>query len=131
MEVLQEGSKGLWGKMSVGQMVWHCQVPVRLAVENKKYKKKGNPLVRLLFKKALYNDTPWRKNLPTIPIAKAREDKDFIVEREHLLNLLAELYALRDRTDWAPHPMFGKLTPQQWGQMQYKHLDHHLRQFGA
>ena len=32
---------------------------------------------------------------------------------------------------WNPHPIFGAFTHQQWGQLQYKHLDHHLRQFGV
>lgn len=128
---LEDGSKGLWGKMSVGQMVWHCQVPVRLAIENKKSRVGGNPIVRWFFKKALYNDTPWRKNLPTLPIARATEEKDFISEREKLLGMLAELYNARDRKDWNPHPLFGSFTAEQWGQMQYKHLDHHLRQFGV
>ena len=30
-----------------------------------------------------------------------------------------------------PHPFFGRLTPAEWAIQQYKHLDHHLRQFGA
>lgn len=120
-----------WGKMSIGQMVWHCQIPVRLAVENRKSKQSGNPLVRWLFKKQLYNDTPWRKSLPTIPIARATMEKDFETERKRLLENLQELYAVKDREAWNPHPIFGRLTPTQWGQMQYKHLDHHLRQFGG
>lgn len=30
-----------------------------------------------------------------------------------------------------PHPFFGKLTSEQWGKGIYKHLDHHLKQFGV
>ena len=45
--------------------------------------------------------------------------------------LIESFYNLKDRNEWNPHPMFGKFTKQQWGQMQYKHLDHHLRQFGV
>jgi hypothetical protein len=29
------------------------------------------------------------------------------------------------------HPMFGKMTADQWGRSMWKHLDHHLRQFGV
>lgn len=29
------------------------------------------------------------------------------------------------------HSFFGKLTSQQWAALIYKHLDHHLRQFGV
>ena len=37
----------------------------------------------------------------------------------------------KDKKEWDPHPVFGSFTPEQWGQMQYKHLDHHLRQFNV
>ena len=131
LAALTEDAKGHWGKMSVGQMVWHCQIPVQLAIENKPSKKKFRPLIRLLYKKTLFNDTPWRKNLPTIPRARATEEKDFVTEREKLLTLLAELYNVRNRKEWNPHPIFGAFSQREWGQMQYKHLDHHLRQFGV
>jgi len=85
---LNENSSREWGKMSVGQMVWHCQFPLKLAIKNKKTSKKGNPLIRWFFKKSLYNDKPWRKNLPTAPIAKAKEDKDFTTEQEILKKMV-------------------------------------------
>jgi len=117
--------------MSVGQMVWHCQFPLKLAIKNKKTSKKGNPLIRWFFKKSLYNDKPWRKNLPTAPIAKAKEDKDFAAEQVILKKMVSDVYEIRDRKEWNPHPVFGEFSPQQWGQFQYKHLDHHLQQFGV
>ena len=30
-----------------------------------------------------------------------------------------------------PHSFFGKMTPEEWAILMYKHLDHHLRQFGV
>ncbi len=128
---LNTNSKGQWGKMTIAQMVWHCQIPLKVAIKNKKTNKKGNLLIRWFFKKSLYNDKPWRKNLPTSSLAKAKEDKDFNTEFETLQKLIHEIYNVRDRKDWNPHPLLGSFTPQQWGQMQYKHLDHHLRQFGV
>lgn len=128
---LHSNSKGEWGKMTVGQMVWHCQIPLKVAIKNKKTNKKGNPIIRWFFQKSLYNDKPWRKNLPTSSFAKAKEDKDFTTEFIVLKRLIDEIYEVRNRKAWNPHPIFGTLTPQQWGQMQYKHLDHHLRQFGV
>ena len=107
---LSADSEGLWGKMSVGQMLWHCQI---------------------FFKKSMYNDKPWRKNLPTTPFARAKEEKDFEVEHKKLQELVKELYNLRDRKDWNAHPIFGDFTHEQWGKLEYKHLDHHLRQFGV
>ena len=128
---LRPDSSPLWGKMSVGQMVWHCQIPLKLAIQNKPHNKTGNLLIRWFFKKSLYNDKPWRKNLPTSPMAKAREPKDFTREREKLLEMIHQMHALDSRENWNPHPIFGRFTHQQWGQLQYKHLDHHLTQFGV
>jgi len=131
VEKLQPTDKGQWGKMTVGQMVWHCQVPLKVAISNKPTSKKGNLLVRLFFKKSLYNDKPWRKNLPTSPFAKANTPKDFSEERDKLRELISQFHQLQSRESWNTHPIFGSLTHEQWGKMQYKHLDHHLRQFGV
>jgi len=128
---LSRDSEGLWGKMSVGQMLWHCQIFVKDAIKNKKYTKRGNPIISWFFKKSMYSNKLWRKNLPTTPFAKAKEEKEFEVEHKKLLELIKELYSLRDRKDWNAHPFFGDFTPEQWGKMEYKHLDHHFRQFGV
>ncbi len=128
---LTEKSQRRWGKMTVGQMAWHCQVPLNIAIKNKPNNAKGNLLLRLFFKKSLYNDRPWIKNLPTVGPAKARAPKNFEEEREKLRQMVTEVHGLKDRKTWNPHPVFGPLTQEQWGKLQYKHLDHHLRQFGV
>ena len=46
---LKENSQKQWGRMSLGQMVWHCQFPLKIAVKNKNTGKKGNLFVRLFF----------------------------------------------------------------------------------
>ena len=128
---LDEHATPLWGKMTVGQMVWHCQVPLKVAITNRETEVKWNPLLQWLFKKSLYNERPWRKNLPTSPLARAGEPKDFQTELPVLLGLVHEFHRLKQREQWNAHPLFGSFSPLQWGQLQYKHLDHHLRQFGA
>ncbi len=128
---LQETTEGQWGKMTVAQMLWHCQFPLRIAIENKKPKGSGNIFAKLFFKKALYNDRPWRKNLPTAPALKAKETKNFASEKHMLKKLVTDCHNVRHRETWNAHPLFGAFTPQQWGQVQFKHLDHHLTQFGV
>ena len=39
--------------------------------------------------------------------------------------------AWADGLDGNVHPFFGRLSGKQWGETQYKHVDHHLRQFGV
>ncbi|MAO09141.1 MAG: hypothetical protein CL596_10555 [Alteromonas sp.] len=128
---LEENSQGQWGKMSVGQMLHHCQGPFNIMLGKNDYGMKPNLLAKIFFKKALYNDKPWRKNLPTAKFLKETKPRDFIKEKKNLETLLDEFHSQIDREEWPEHPGFGKFTKQQYGQMQFKHLDHHLRQFGV
>ncbi|UZO80973.1 DUF1569 domain-containing protein [Aquimarina sp. ERC-38] len=128
---LHSGSQAKWGKMSVGQMLFHCQLPLEIATSDKHSKLKPNFIARLLFKKSLYNDRLWPKNLPTAPSLKVTSEKDFKTESTKLAEKIADFYSMKDQDSFKPHPVFGKFTPEQWGKMQYKHLDHHFRQFGV
>lgn len=133
LDSLSEESEPNWGKMNVAQMISHCQNPLAVAI-GKKSLKKPNFLMKLLFKSfksAMYNDKPWKKNMATPAEYKVESQKDFQTEMNKLKSLLAEFYEMRTKTEWEPHPNFGEFTHDQWGQMQYKHLDHHLNQFGV
>ncbi|WP_103863668.1 DUF1569 domain-containing protein [Aquimarina sp. I32.4] len=126
---LSTDSSAAWGKMNVSQMLHHCQFPLKTALKKNPLTLKPNFLAKLFFKKSMYNDKPWRKNLPTHSKLKVVKTKEFTPEREILLELVAKFSNHRDKKEWEPHPIFGKFTNEQWGQLQYKHLDHHLQQF--
>ena len=128
---LDENSTAKWGKMDVGQMAWHCQGPFNIMLQKEDYNLKPNFLAKVFFKKSLYNDKLWRKGLPTAKFLKIKDDKNFKTEKTKLEALIDEANSHKNKTDWEPHPGFGHFTAQQWGQMQYKHLDHHFRQFGV
>ena len=131
IQALNENSQPKWGKMEVGQMAYHCQMPLNILLGNNNYNLKPNWFFKTFFKKSMYNDKLWRKNLPTAPGFKITDTKDFNKEQTTLLELINNAYQQRDREIWQSHPVFGQLTSDEWGEMQYKHLDHHLRQFGA
>lgn len=129
VESLSESSNAHWGKMNAGQMLWHCQFPLEIAIKNEN---KGNgKLLMKLFKKSLYNEKPFKQNLLTAKQLKATEEKDFDAEKTKLLQLIHKTHELKNRTTWQPHPFFGEFTHEQWGILEYKHLDHHLTQFGV
>ncbi|MGB6269755.1 MAG: DUF1569 domain-containing protein [Olleya sp.] len=128
---LNETSTPNWGKMSVGQMANHCQVALNVALQKEDYGLKPNWLINLLFKKSMYNDKLWKPNMPTAKAFKVTQDKDFNTEKQVLVNLIDELHQQKEKENWHNHPAFGKLNKEQWGKMQYKHLDHHFRQFGV
>ncbi|MEH6536442.1 MAG: DUF1569 domain-containing protein [Psychroserpens sp.] len=131
LEQLDQNKQASWGKMKVGQMAWHCQGPFHIMLEKNDYGMKPSWFAKVFFKKSLYNDKPWRKNLPTAKFLKPIEDKDFNTEKSKLEALINEAYSHRDKAEWKSHPAFGYFTADQWGQMQYKHLDHHFSQFGV
>nr|WP_297785079.1 DUF1569 domain-containing protein [uncultured Allomuricauda sp.] len=131
---LSESSEREWGKMQVGQMLHHCQYPLKISLGRYNPNNKPNLMLKLagkLFKKSLYNDKLWRKGLPTAKGLKVVDDKNIHEEREVLIGLINDFHQEKDKKEWDPHPVFGTFTPEQWGQMQYKHLDHHLRQFNV
>lgn len=131
---LSQSSERQWGKMDVGQMLCHCQFPLKIGLGRQNPNSKPSPVLKLmgkLFRKSLYDDKPWRQNLPTAKALKVVEDKDFATEKEKLVTLIKDFHQQKDKKVWDPHPVFGSFTHEQWGQMQYKHLDHHLRQFGV
>lgn len=131
LDKLEEQTQPLWGKMTSAQMLHHCQMPLNIILKKNDYGVKPNWLINLLFKKSMYSDKLWRKNLPTAPGFKIVEQKDFHFEKKEITSLIDALYEQREKNEWHPHPAFGQLTKEQWGKMQYKHLDHHLRQFGV
>ncbi len=124
-------SQRQWGKMDVAQMMAHVQMPIGVALGT--HTVKGNWLMRLilpLFKKMLYNEKPYKQALPTDKtFVMTGEAKDFDQEKTKLLEMInrfTEANIVNEK-----HPVFGKLTKENWSKATWKHLDHHLRQFGV
>jgi hypothetical protein len=120
-----------WGKMNVSQMLAHLQVPMGVALGT--HTVKGNWLMKLimpLFKKKLYDNSPWKKSLPTDKsFIMTGTDKDFELEKLHALDMVARFSEASIVNE--SHPIFGKLTKEQWSRATWKHIDHHLTQFGV
>jgi hypothetical protein len=119
-----------WGKMDVAQMLAHCQMP--LGVATGKHRLKGSFFLKLigpLFKSLLYNDKPFKKNLGTDKSFKMTSPKDFEKEKAGLIEMINAFSA--DTMTEEPHPIFGKMTKEEWSKGTWKHLDHHLQQFGV
>lgn len=134
ISLLTSDSSSQWGKMNVAQMCTHCQGPINISLKKIGAAKKPGVFKRVLFsafKSSLYNDKPWRKGLPTAKSMIIDDERDLNKEKERLISLIKEFHLLKDQEHWDPHPVFGKFTKEQWGKMQYKHLDHHLRQFNV
>jgi len=134
INTLTETETAQWGKMDVAQMLKHCQGPLNIALGHEQLTSKVGYFKRLilsLFKSSLYNDKPWRQNLPTAREFVITSPQQFLTEQENLIALIEEFSKKTAIKTWPNHPLFGYFTPEQWGKMQYKHLDHHLTQFNV
>jgi hypothetical protein len=130
---LRPDSRALWGKMDAAQMLAHCQVPIQVALGEVKLRRRLiGILLGPLARKSLDGPEPTRKNLPTDPTFRVTGSRDFERERAQLVELI-ERHAQRGVAGLSrdPHPFFGRLSEARWQALMWKHLDHHLRQFGV
>ncbi len=120
-----------WGKMDVSQMLAHLQQPLEVALGIRTIK--GSFFMNLilpLFKKTLWDDKPWKKGLPTdATYITIGELKEFVAEKAKLLELVSR-FEEKD-VNLEKHPVFGRMNKEQWSKSAWKHIDHHLKQFGA
>ena len=126
-------SQRQWGKMNVAQMLAHCKEAFKVPLSDKKMPRSIlGLLVGWMIKPKLYNETPWKKNLPTAPNFIIKDERNFEKEKQELTNLINLFYnGGPGKVGRFPHPVFGTFTSEQWGKAMYKHTDHHLQQFGA
>ncbi len=130
---LSSESPTLWGKMNVAQMLTHCERIFNVPLSEKEMPRMlMGILIGWAFKSKLYNEVPWQRNLPTSPAFKITDSREFENEKQGLLQLVEKFYTAGPTgISKYPHPLFGTLTTEQWGKSMYKHLDHHLQQFGV
>lgn len=131
---LTPSSQPQWGKMTVGQMLAHCNVAYEMVYTDKHAR--PNPLMRFMLK-MLAKDTvvgskPYKKNGPTAPAFRMTEDRDFAAEKQRLIDHLHQTQQLgAAHFDGKESHSFGPLSKDEWNTLFSKHLDHHLTQFGV
>jgi hypothetical protein len=134
---LHPDSERKWGTMTVAQTLSHCTSAFQMAMGSVTAKRAPFPanVLGLVIKPlVLGDDKPLRRNSPSAPELFPADASGCNFEGER-----ARLVAAVDHfsTQGAacctqnPHPFFGPLKPQQWAVLMYKHVDHHLRQFGV
>ena len=133
VEKLSPGSLRQWGKMTVGQMLAHCNQSLETAMGKNSIKRLFiGRLLGPLVKKSALGPKPFGRNSPTDRSYIFKDDRNFEVEKGRILETLRQFHhngqagCTKD-----PHPFFGHFSPDQWALFQWKHMDHHLRQFGV
>lgn len=133
IEKLSPHAEAQWGKMSVSQMLAHCNLMLEAATGKKFPRRKMiGRIVSPFVKSKIFSEKPMGKNLPTDRRFVVKDEREFSTEKKKILNLIKDFYeGGPNKCTKHPHPFFGKLSPDEWAVSQWKHLDHHLRQFGS
>lgn len=123
-----------WGVMNAGQMVAHCNVAYDM--ETGAVPVNNNLLMRFMLKtfvkKSVVGEKPYPKNGRTAPVFIISDERNFDLEKEKLVNHIKRVAANgADYYEGKENVSFGPLTAHEWSTLYYKHLDHHLRQFGV
>ena len=130
---LRPDAQRQWGVMSPAQAMEHTARALEMANGSKPLQQFFiGKLISWAFKKKFLGEEPFSKNAPTGPTMKVAEEPDFDATRDRLKQLITDFHTSGPAAcDGNVHGFFGPLTGDEWGICQYKHVDHHLRQFGA
>jgi hypothetical protein len=132
INILNENMVAQWGKMNIYQMLKHCTLWDEWIQSGKNNEQAfvGRLFGKIALKKVLKDESPLARNTPTLPELKIKETTGDISSEKKKWVALINGYAYFSNPSFI-HTFFGEMTKEQVGQMAYKHIDHHLRQFGA
>jgi len=134
IEKLTPETQAQWGKMSVDQMLAHCNVAYDMAYTEKYPKATGFKrfMLKLFVKNAVVGPKPYPKNGRTAPEFIIADERDFAVEKSKLVDYLTKTQELgASHFENKASNSFGPMTSKEWNVSFAKHLDHHLKQFGV
>ena len=130
IEALSPTTTRRWGRMSVGQMLWHCNQVLKTSLRDLQVVPRRPPFPVAVLKFMLYR-MPWPHGAPTAPEYEADVPRDFEAERKQCLELINRFVARRIEEGGWGRAVFGEISGREWSCLQARHLDHHLKQFGA
>jgi hypothetical protein len=131
IERLSPDAPAKWGKMDAPRAVAHLTDAMRMALGDLACKRKNVPIGYPPLKQLIVYWLPWPEGAPTAPELISRVPASWTGEITELTALIKR-FGKQDRNrTWPEHPAFGRLSSRAWGRLTYRHVDHHLRQFGA
>jgi hypothetical protein len=122
----------VWGRFTAPEMICHLTCALRQSLEELEAGPPAGPFRHPPLNWLIIHVIPW-------PKGKAKSPPEFLTGRPTTWDAdLATLRTLITRfaergpdAAWPPSKVFGRISGRSWGALHYKHLDHHLRQFGV
>lgn len=135
VKALRADSVRRWGRMTAHQMVCHLIDCHRMALGEVVVTAPPTRVPPAIVKwVSLYTPLPWPAGLPTNPEldqhVSGMRPSDFAGDVAALEATVERLTSRADSADWPRHPDFGAMSAGDWLRWGYRHMDHHLRQFG-
>ena len=134
INTLTADTSNLWGKMNAAQMLAHCNVAYDMTYTDKYPKPKGFKkfMIRLFAKNLVVGPKPYKRNMRTAPEFLITNERDFEAEKQKMIANIEKTQKLGvSHFEGKDSHAFGPLTEKQWNTLFYKHLNHHLEQFGV
>lgn len=126
---LRPDTQRRWGRMSVDQMLWHLNQALLTSLGQ--LQTTPMPIRPRFVARTVALNLPWPRGLRTLPEYVAMSHHDFASEHRRHLQMLEDFARRPLAGPWPVHPIIGPITGREWSRVQHKHIDHHLRQFGA
>ena len=121
-----------WGTMTVTQMLCHAGDQLRCALGELETHQRKSILSSRPLRWLAIHVMPWPKGVRTAPeMLTTLPAPTFPEDRRTLLEILDRFVREMPLRGPALHPLFGVLSVRDWGVLAWRHLDHHLRQFGV
>lgn len=133
IEKLKPSSKARWGKMDAAKMLAHLDLSFQANFGEIVLKRDLllSTILKPVSRKILLGEKPFWKNMPTDKKLIPKKPVDFFAEQERVIDVIKKYIIFGPEIiSKNPHNILGKITPEQSAFISYKHLDHHLRQFG-
>jgi hypothetical protein len=128
---LTPAHRAKWGRLNAEQMLVHLADSMRMALGELKAKSRKMPLRYPPLKQLIIYVLPFPRSAPTAPELLARQPGEWGQEMTLLADLIERFHARPCEGPWPDHPAFGVMSGRAWGVLGYRHIDHHLRQFGV
>ena len=129
LDRLAEDARPRWGRFSASAMVCHVTTGVGQGLGEIDLGPPRGPLTRWPLNWLLIHLVPFPRGATAAPEMLARAPTTWR-EDVAILRSMIERFGARDpNAPWPASRVFGRISGRSWGVLQYKHLDHHLRQF--
>ncbi len=134
---LTADSKQAWGKMNAQQMVEHVTAFFNVSIEKIKFDLVTPEEHLPKYKEFLLSDKEFRENTKAplsvigdepLPLRYATLEEALSKLHHSVENFFS--FFEKDPEKTTTHPVFGPLNFKEWARLHYKHVRHHLKQFG-